>query len=96
MRFLNNKKLFSFTPVATMFMIESANIQQVVQMFIQKSSEGQSISGWICIIIALLMWANFYRLFNPEQKMAFWSALVGVFINTFVVLTIIYFRYIIK
>jgi hypothetical protein len=61
----------------------------------KEQAAGQSLWGWLSVNIALLLWCNFYRVCCPAQKLAFWAPVVGWVLNSCVVLTVIYFRYLV-
>jgi len=89
-----NPKVVDKTPIVTVFLLEGANIQQMWRMWTERSAEGQSITGWLSVNIALWLWLNFYLVFNRENKFAIWGTAVGIVLNALVVLTVVYFRYI--
>jgi hypothetical protein len=93
-KFISNPKVVSKTPIATVFFLESANVNQIIRMWTEHSAKGQSLIAWLCVSAALILWCNFYRVCCPEQKWALRTTLLGVFLNALVILSVIYFRYI--
>ena len=91
--FWSDPKIVSKTPIITFLLLESANIQQLYRMWTTRTAEGQSLWGWCCVNLALLLFCNFYRVCCPTEKIAFWSTVIGVVINFMVILTVIRFRY---
>jgi uncharacterized protein with PQ loop repeat len=92
-KLLNDPKFVSMTPIATIFLLESANIGQIFHMWTERTAAGQSLSSWICVNVALWLWGNFYRVCCPEQKWAIRANWVGVILNALVIATVIWFRY---
>jgi hypothetical protein len=76
-----------------MVLLESANLQQLWQMWTRQTAAGQSFTGWFTVWLALVVWCNFYRTIAPEQnRSAFRVTLVGVAINSLVWGSVLYFR----
>ena len=92
-RWRTDPKLVDKTPVVTVFLLEGANVLQIWRMIVERSAEGQSITGWLSVNVALFLWLNFYLVFNRENKFAIWGTAVGIVLNALVVLTVVYFRY---
>lgn len=92
-RWRTDPKVVDKTPIVTVFLLEGANIQQMWRMWTERSAEGQSITGWLSVNVALWLWLNFYLVFNRDNKFAIWGTAVGVVLNALVVLTVVYFRY---
>ena len=93
-RFWNDPTWVSRTPLITVLLLESANVQQVGHMWSCRTAAGQSITAWFCVNIALWLWLNFYRVLTPEQKWARRSTAIGIALNSAVILTVAYFRYV--
>lgn len=79
------------TPIVTTVLLESANVQQLYRMWTEHSALGQSLTAWICVNVALLLWLNFYRV--KKLKWALYSTIFGVTLSSLVSLTVFYFRY---
>lgn len=92
----NRKALVAKTPLLTTFLLEYANIGQLFRMWHERSALGQNLVSWMSVGLALILWCNFYRVFNPEQKFALRCTQFGVFMNALVILTVFYFRYCVK
>lgn len=92
MKWISDKKIVAKTPIVTVILLEFANIGQIINIIKEKSSTDHSLVSWILVCLALILWLNFYRVICPEQKIAFYSTLVGIFINLSLIFTIIYFR----
>lgn len=93
MRPWSNRPLVSKTPLATVFLLEHANAQQIYRMWSEGTAEGQSLVGWCSVWIALVLWLNFYRVITPDEKFAFWATAVGIALNTCVIASVVWFRY---
>jgi len=87
------RKLVDKTPIVTTILLEAANLQQLWRMWTEGTAAGQSITAWVSVNIALLLWWNFYLVFNRDNKYAIWGTAVGVFLNSLVIATVAYFRY---
>jgi len=94
MKFYNNPAIVAKTPIATVLLLEYANIGQLYRMWHEHTAAGQNLWSWISVGIALLFWLNFYRVICPQEKFAFWATVLGFFLNSAVWLTVVYFRYI--
>jgi uncharacterized protein with PQ loop repeat len=93
MKFYNNPLVVNKTPLITVVLLESANLFQLIRMWSEQSVVGQSLQGWICVNIALILWLNYYRVILPKEKIAFYSTLFGILMNSLVILTVVFFRY---
>jgi uncharacterized protein with PQ loop repeat len=93
MKLWRNPKFVEKTPLLAVFLLEMANVQQLFRMWHEKTAAGQSLSGWILVNLALWLWFNFYTLFNKQQKFAIYGTAFGIVMNSLVILTVIYFRY---
>ena len=95
MRFWNDPKLVAYTPLITTGLLEIANIGQMLRMWTYHTAAGQNIISWCCVNLALWLWQNWYRVITPDQWVARFAIKVGISLNTGVVLTAIYFRYVV-
>lgn len=82
------------TPLVTTGLLEAANVQQLWRMWSEQTAAGQSIWAWMSVNAALWLWLNFYLVFNRDNKFAVWGTRVGIGLNSAVILTVAYFRYI--
>lgn len=80
-------------PILTTLMLEGANLSQIRTMWVEKTAEGQSLSGWLMVNLALLLWLHLYRVRTPELKWAIRATAFGIVMNFFVILSVVYFRY---
>jgi hypothetical protein len=92
-RLRTNKAIVDKTPVATTILLELANIGQLYRMWTTWTSDGQSVYSWLAVNMALWLWFNFYLVFNRANRFAIWGTGVGIGLNTLVLLSVIYFRY---
>lgn len=88
-------RLVEKTPILTVLLLEGANIGQIIRMWTERTAEGQNLWSWVSVNIALLLWLNFYLVFNREQKFAIWATAAGVFLNACVIASVIWFRYVV-
>lgn len=79
-------------PVLATALIEVANVGQIVQMYREQSSAGQSAVSYVVVILALCLWERFFAIQTPDQKSAAWTIRVSIVVNVFVVGSVIYFR----
>ena len=93
MKWYRNPKLVDKTPLVTTFLLEAANVQQLFRMWTTWTAAGQSYTAWISVNIALWLWLNFYLTFNRENKFAIYGTAFGICLNTAVILSVLYFRY---
>jgi uncharacterized protein with PQ loop repeat len=95
MKIWNDKEWIDKSPIIATIFIEGANIGQMIRIWTEHSAKGQSLSSWIAVVIALVIWFNFYRVITPHSKYAKWTAVVGIILNIGVIISIIWFRYIV-
>ena len=95
MRPWSDPRIISKTPLATIVLLEHANIQQLIRMWSEGTAEGQSLWGWISVGFALALFINFYRVCCPKEKFAFWATVLGLGMNLLVILTVVWFRYLV-
>lgn len=86
-------KLVEKTPLVAVGLLEAANVQQLYQMWTEWTAAGQSLTGWISVNLALILWLNFYLTFNREQKFAVYGTAFGILMNASVIASVIFFRY---
>jgi hypothetical protein len=90
-----NPKLVGFTPIITTGLLEGANVSQIYRMWSTHTAAGQSLWAWLLVNLALMLWLNFYLVFNREQKFAIWGTVVGIGLNWIVIFSVIIFRYLV-
>jgi len=90
-----NPKYVSMTPLVTTGLLEFANVGQLWRMWTEWTAAGQSVWSWFSVNVALWLWLNFYLVFNADNKFAIWGTRLGIALNTGVILTVLFFRYII-
>ena len=91
--FRTNPAVVNKTPIVTTFLLEFANVGQLYRMWTQQTAAGQSLWSWMAVSAALVLWLNFYLVFNRDNKFAIWGTRVGIGLNAAVCLTIVWFRY---
>ena len=87
------EKWVARTPILSVLLLEAANVSQITRMWTERSAEGQSVLGWVSVNMALWLWLNFYLTFNRAQKFAIYGTILGITINSLVILSVLYFRY---
>lgn len=95
MTIFKNPRFVSYTPVLTTLLLEGANVGQLWQMWTERTAAGQSILSWVLVNVALWFWVNFYKVKTPGEKFAIRATQAGIAMNTAVIVTTIYFRYVV-
>lgn len=93
-KWLNDPEIAGKIPIATTFLMGYANVGQLWRMWSCRTAAGQSLWSWLSVGLALLLWCHFYRVCCPDQKFALRCMQFGVFMNTLVILSVVWFRYI--
>ncbi len=94
LRLLSDPKWVLRTPIITTLLLEAANVQQLWQMWVvDLSADGQSLTGWLSVQVALWLWLNFYRVITPDAWFAIRGTQVGIALNMSVILSVLYWRY---
>lgn len=93
MRLWNDPAVVDKTPLLTTALLEAANAQQLWRMWSEHTAAGQSLTAWLSVNCALLLWLNFYRVVTPHARWAIVGTAFGVLMNTAVILTVAWFRY---
>lgn len=88
-------KVVDKTPIVTTFLLEAANVQQLWRMWTTQTAAGQSVTAWLSVNLALWLWLNFYFVFNRQNKFAIVGTSIGIGLNALVMLTVLYFRYVV-
>jgi hypothetical protein len=92
-KWFSDPSIVSKTPLVTTALLEGANVQQLWRMWHEQTAAGQSMTAWMSVGTALLLWCNYYRVILPKEKFALYCTMFGVFMNALVILTVCYFRY---
>jgi uncharacterized protein with PQ loop repeat len=95
MKIITNERLVSLTPLLTTCLFETANVGQLIRMWTERTAAGQSVPSWLLVNIGLWLWLNFYRVKTPGEKIAILATKIGIVMNASVLLTAIYFRYVV-
>src|SRR3954466_15921571 len=82
-------------PFVTTGLLEGANCSQLHRMWTERTSAGQSIVGWGLVWLALVLWLIYYCVMLPNEKAPRWCTALGIVINSTVIFTVIYFRYLV-
>lgn len=89
---LSDPRVVEYTPIATTLLLEYANVGQLYRMWREHSALGQNVWSWLAVNAALWLWLNFY-VQTGNLTWAVRATKVGIALNTAVVLTVAYFRY---
>lgn len=90
---MGSRELVLKTPIVTALLIEGGAVQQIYRIWSEGSAAGQSLTGWIGVTIAVMLWLNFYKVITPEAKWAIRTTTLAVFLNATIVASIVYWRY---
>jgi len=93
--FWRNPQWMNKAPVVSSILLEGANLGQLVRMWTEKTAAGQSLISWCMVSAALCIYLQFYRVCTPGQKWAVRMTAFGVAFNAAVILTVVWFRYIV-
>jgi len=93
MKWYNDPVWVARTPIISVALLEFANVQQLWRMWTEHSALGQSVGAWITVNIALWLWVHFYRVMTPGAKWAIRGTMLGIGMNTMVILTVLWFRW---
>lgn len=84
------------TPMLVALCAEYANAGQLWRMWHEHSALGQNIWSWIAVHATLWLWLNYDLVIVPggSKSWAFRATALGLVLNTLVILTVGYFRWI--
>jgi hypothetical protein len=95
MKWWNDPAVISKTPLAAIPLLCWFSIMQIVQMWTEHTAAGQNLAGWLCLLTALWLFLNFYRVCCPKERFAFLGTCLEIVVVTSGALTVIYFRYLV-
>lgn len=93
MRWWDNPVWVGRTPIVTSILLDGGAIGQVIRMWKERSALGQSLTSWTAVVLALVLWANFYRVLTPDQWWARFTIKISIALNLIVVGSVIWWRY---
>jgi hypothetical protein len=85
--FYNNPAFVSKAPIVASLLLEYANVRT------EHTAAGQSLTSWLAVFVALLVWQNFYRVCTPTMLWARRMNFLGICMNLSVIATVVHFRY---
>jgi len=91
---INDPRWVSKTPIATVFLLEAANVGQIIRMWTERSALGQSVWSWVSVNLALWLWWNFYRVITPKELWARRATAIGIALNSVVIASVVWFRFV--
>lgn len=65
---------------------------QLWQMWSTHTAAGQSLGGWVGLLIALWSYHRFYSICCPKERVAIWSIRVEMVVNALIIATVAYLR----
>ena len=92
LRFWDDPVWVGRTPIVASLLIDGGAVGQIVRMWRERSAEGQSLLSWCAVVVALLLWANFYRVITPDQRWARLAIGVSIVLNGAVALSVLWWR----
>jgi uncharacterized protein with PQ loop repeat len=93
MRPYNDPAVVSKAPIVASLLLEYANVGQLIRMRTEHTAAGQSLTSWLAVFVALLVWQNFYRVCTPTMLWARRMNFLGICMNLSVIATVVHFRY---
>jgi hypothetical protein len=88
------EKLFGLIPMGCTGVFIIADCSQIGRMWTERTAAGQSLLGWLTVVISLIGYATFFRVRTPNEKLVFWCTVANAFVVSLIAVTVIYFRYI--
>lgn len=85
-------KIVSKFPVIAGILFFSNSLSQIIRIWINHSSKDQSLIGWISLTITLWILLIFYKICCPKEHYMFWSTVVEILVNLFLILSILMFK----
>jgi hypothetical protein len=82
-----------WAPITAAVLLDTGVVAHIWRMLQQQSAAGQSVLGWLVVILGLLCWAQFYFVVTPDEIWAKVSILVGVVLNIIALCTVIFVRH---
>lgn len=94
MKWRKSEWFINYSPVFSTILLEYANFGQIVEMWTEKTAEGQSLLSWLAVNLALWLWLNFYMVATPQRKWAIRCQMLGIALNLIVVFSVVYFKHV--
>jgi hypothetical protein len=88
------KTLAAKAPVVSTFIFMLADCSQIYRMVQEQTAAGQSLYGWLAILVALAMYAVFFKVITPEEKLPLYCTYINIVTIVALAFTVVYFRYI--
>lgn len=87
-----NPKIVSKFPIIAGILFFINSTSQIIKIWTDHSSKDQSLTGWISLTIALFLFLIFYKVCCPKEKYAFWSTVIEILTNLFLIISVIIFK----
>lgn len=81
-----------YFPILATILMNTASGAQILRMYVEKSSSGQSALAYLMILGALTLWERFYSIRTPQEKTAVWTARFSIVWNLAVLATVLHYR----
>jgi hypothetical protein len=65
---------------------------QLWQMWTKHTAAGQSLAGWIGLLIALWTYHRFYSICCPKERVAIWSVRAEMLVNAAIIVSVVVLR----
>lgn len=66
-------------------------VGQLWRMWTRQTAAGQSLFGWIGLLVALWAYHRFYSVCCPKERVAIWSVRAEVVVNVLIIATVVWF-----
>ena len=76
--FWRDPKWVSRTPFHYFYTLKGGANGQIVRMVHERTAAGQSLTSWVGVTFALVLWHNFYTVKTPDERPAIWTARLGI------------------
>jgi hypothetical protein len=85
-------KLLSFAPIVSTGTFIMADSSQIFQVIAKRNSSQHSLLGWGAVLVGLLLWILFFKIKTPNERIAFWTAIVNFVVVGALFVTVIIYR----
>lgn len=85
-------EIVSKYPMAAGLLFFANTVSQIIRIWVNESSKDQSLLGWSSLTLALIILLVFYRVCCPTEKYMFWSTIVEILANLFLIGSVIVFQ----
>lgn len=95
MSWFSNPKVVSKFPIASGLFFQASSIGHIYRIWTEHTAAGHNLWSWVCGCLGLVLFIRFYRVCCPSERFALLSTIGSIVINLLVILSIIWWRYIV-